>query len=145
MKKSYLLCCLGIMEGKYLEEKFDDAYEAGLAGQRLKGGLKGSLGMVLLCFYYSLTALAKYEKAPSEHLLEEVRENQKYLGWWAENCQINGQHQYPFTHHTSAQSCNHAITCNHTITCNYTITCSHTCTIACNHTQAHYTHYFEYL
>jgi hypothetical protein len=83
------------MEGKYLEEKFDDAFEAGSISQTLRDSLKGSLGIVQLSFYHSLSAIAKYDSSRDEKLLDVVRENQKFLGWWAENCQINGQHMYP--------------------------------------------------
>lgn len=85
------------MEGKYFEGKFDEAYEAGEVAQKMKRGLKGSLGMVLLCFYHSLSALAKYEQQRDEKLLGQVQENQKFLEWWAENCHINGFHQYAIT------------------------------------------------
>lgn len=84
------------MEGKYFEEQIDDAYEAGLVAQKMKRGLKGSLGMVLLTFYHSLAAIAKFDKTHDHKLLEEVKENQQFLGWWAENCYINGHHQYLF-------------------------------------------------
>jgi hypothetical protein len=90
-----LIVKTAIMEGKYMEEKFDDAYEAGSLSHTMKDSLKGSLGMVHLHFYHSLSAIAKYDHSHDEELLDVVRANQMFLGWWAESCQINGQHLYP--------------------------------------------------
>ena len=85
------------MEGKYFEEKIEDAYEAGQVAMRLKKFTQGTLTMPYLCFYHSLTALAKFDMAPKDvELLEQVRENQKFLEWWASNCRTNGWHLHPY-------------------------------------------------
>lgn len=84
------------MEGKYYAEELQDAYEVAVVVGRLKKGMKGSLGMPILCFFHSLTHLAKFDKLPDEKLLVTVRENQEFMKWWTDNCQINGRQQYPF-------------------------------------------------